>query len=86
MVRVTLGPDELPHAQQVLTGWQTHVSGPDALLVERADPRAVNEALGRSGLWAREIRRERATLESRFLHLTSACRSPKDSDDASAAR
>ncbi|MGI5143220.1 MULTISPECIES: ABC transporter ATP-binding protein [unclassified Streptomyces] len=86
VVRVTLSPDELPHAQEVLTGWQTHVSGPDALLVEQADPRTVNEALGRSGLWAREIRRERATLESRFLHLTSECRSPKEFDDAPAAR
>lgn len=84
-VRVMLSRDDLGPALAVLAGWQARASGPGELRVEGADPREVNQALGQVGLWAYEIYRECATLESRFLCLTSDTPSPRDSD-ASAAR
>ncbi|MGW1800986.1 ABC transporter ATP-binding protein [Streptomyces sp. NPDC001984] len=70
-VRVTVDPADLARAQQLLAAWQTHPTGPGQLLIDGAEPRAVNQVLGRAGLWAHEVSRERGTLETRFLHLTA---------------
>jgi ABC-2 type transport system ATP-binding protein len=40
------------------------------LVVDAADGREVNEALGRGGIWARQIRVEHPGLEELFLRLT----------------
>ena len=40
------------------------------MLVEAADGRAVNQALGQAGIWARQILLERPALEEAFLSLT----------------
>jgi ABC-2 type transport system ATP-binding protein len=79
-VRVVVDPAEqhaalalLPHARP---------DGPDGLLVETADGRAVNEVLGRAGIWARQIVLERPGLEQAFLELTG----PPEVDHAPAPR
>jgi len=63
-----------PSAQTLLAGagWPLRTDGPDALLVEAADGREVNQALGRGGVWARQLLVERPGLEEAFLHLIDA--------------
>lgn len=84
-VRVTVDPADLGRAAQVLAGHRTHAVGPSELVVHEAEPRAVNEALGRAGVWAHEVRREFGALESRYLRLTADNRN-REVPDASAAR
>ncbi|WP_052433345.1 ABC transporter ATP-binding protein [Streptacidiphilus carbonis] len=79
-VRVTVDPADLARAQQLLAAWPTHPTGPGQLLVDSGDPRAVNEVLGRAGLWAHELRRDSGGLENRFLHLTADTRNSEVSD------
>ncbi|GAA0329250.1 ABC transporter ATP-binding protein [Actinoallomurus spadix] len=69
-VRVILDEADRDRAREVLAGRRTRTDGPGTLLVEEADGRQVNEALGRAGLWAREILVERPGLEEAFLTLT----------------
>ena len=54
-VRVVLRPADRPAAQRLLAGWPARADGADALLVDTADGRGVNEALGRGGIWAAQI-------------------------------
>ncbi len=63
-------PADQPAALALLARWPTRADGPDALLVEGGDGRAVNELLGRAGIWARQIVLERPGLEEAFLELT----------------
>ena len=69
-VRAALDPADLDPALALLASWQARADGPDAVLVETSDGRAVNEALGRAGIWARQIVLERPKLEEAFLELT----------------
>ena len=73
-VRVVLEVADQPSAQTLLAGagWPLRTDGPDALLVEAADGREVNQALGRGGVWARQLLVERPGLEEAFLHLIDA--------------
>ncbi|MCO5970931.1 ABC transporter ATP-binding protein [Actinoallomurus soli] len=70
-VRVVLDEGDRDRAREVLAGRRARVDGPGTLLVEEADGREVNEALGRAGVWAREILVERPGLEEAFLTLTA---------------
>ena len=63
----------LPHAR---------AEGPGGLLIESVDGRAVNEMLGRAGIWAQQIVLERPRLEEAFLELTG----PPEVDHAAAQR
>jgi ABC-2 type transport system ATP-binding protein len=78
-VRVVVDPADQAAALALLTHWPARADGPDALLVEAADGRAVNEMLGQAGIWARQIVLERPGLEQAFLELTG-------SDHAAATR
>ena len=69
-LRVVIDPADQPSALALLRRWPVRAEGADALLVETADGRAVNEALGRGGVWAGQILRERAGLEEAYLQLT----------------
>jgi hypothetical protein len=70
VVRVVLDEAEQDTARELLSGWPVRTDGPAALMVDGAGGREVNEALGRGGLWARQIRVERPGLEAAFLRLT----------------
>lgn len=90
-VRVAVDPEEVAEARQVLSGWTTRSGGPGRLLVEGAEPREVNQTLGRAGLWAHELTHDQARLEERFLHLTTddpvrPPDPPRGASDAAAAR
>jgi ABC-2 type transport system ATP-binding protein len=69
-VRVVVQPADHDGALALLTRWPARADGPDALLVETGDGRAVNEVLGQAGIWARQIVLERPGLEQAFLELT----------------
>jgi ABC-2 type transport system ATP-binding protein len=69
-VRVVLAEADLDAARALLGGRPVRTDGPDTLVVEDAEGRAVNEALGRGGVWAHQIRVERPGLEEAFLRLT----------------
>jgi ABC-2 type transport system ATP-binding protein len=69
-VRVSLDPPDLPAALALLARWPARADGPGDVLVEGADGRAVNETLGRGGIWARQITLARPGLEETFLTLT----------------
>ncbi|MCO5992006.1 ABC transporter ATP-binding protein [Actinoallomurus rhizosphaericola] len=81
-VRVVLDEGDRDRAREVLAGRPARVDGPGTLLVEEADGREVNEALGRAGVWAREILVERPGLEEAFLTLTAT----EEDDRATPAR
>lgn len=90
-VRVVVRPADQPAAQRLLASWPTRSDGPAALLVDTADGRQVNEALGRGGIWAEQISIERTGLEETFLALTGAdagpaSASPGETADAPAPR
>lgn len=82
VVRVVLEEAELNAARTLLADWPVRTDGPEMLLVEGAGGREVNEALGRGGVWARQIRIERPGLEEAFLRLTVT----EEKNDAPAAR
>jgi ABC-2 type transport system ATP-binding protein len=71
-LRVVIDPRDQPSALALLGRWPTRACGPDAVLVEAADGREVNEVLGRGGIWASQILPERAGLEEAYLHLTQS--------------
>jgi hypothetical protein len=73
-------PADVPAALALLP--HSRPEGPDGLLVEAVDGRAVNEALGRAGIWAHQIVLERPRLEEAFLELTG----PPEVDHATAPR
>jgi ABC-type multidrug transport system ATPase subunit len=81
-VRVVLDEAEQAPALRLLAGWPVRTDGPEMLVVEGAGGREVNEALGRAGLWARQIRVERTGLEEAFLRLTVT----EEDDNAPAPR
>jgi ABC-2 type transport system ATP-binding protein len=69
-VRVILSSGDQPAARLLLGRWPVQAIGTDGLLVETASGRAVNEALGRGGVWAHQVLLERPGLEETFLQLT----------------
>jgi ABC-2 type transport system ATP-binding protein len=71
-VRVVLAPADQPTARTLLARWPLRTDGPDTLLVEAPDGGEVNEALGRGGVWARQVLVEHPGLEETFLHLTGS--------------
>jgi ABC-type multidrug transport system ATPase subunit len=79
-VKVTVAAGDLVQAQQLLARWPTRVVGPGRLVVDRAEPCAVNETLGRAGVWAHEVCLARSGLESHFLRLTADHQGPEDRD------
>jgi ABC-2 type transport system ATP-binding protein len=85
-VRVVLRPADQPAAQRLLAGWCARADGTDALLVDTADGRQVNEALGRGGIWADQISVERTGLEDTFLALTGSGPGIEEVADAPAVR
>ncbi|WP_308011787.1 ABC transporter ATP-binding protein [Actinacidiphila acidipaludis] len=73
VVRVVLAPADRTEARTLLAArFPVRDKGPDALLVGAGDGRAVNELLGRAGVWAHQIRVERSDLEDAFLDLTTS--------------
>ncbi|MFI1092038.1 ABC transporter ATP-binding protein [Streptomyces sp. NPDC020917] len=71
VVRIVLAPAEQPSARELLAErFTVAAAGPDAIVVKGDDGRAVNETLGRGGVWAHQIRVERSGLEEAFLDLT----------------
>jgi ABC-2 type transport system ATP-binding protein len=70
VVRVVLDETDLPAALGLLSDWAVRAEGRETLLLDGADGRAVNRALGAAGIWARQIRIERPSLEEAFLRLT----------------
>lgn len=64
-------PAVLPAAAAAVAaaGWQVHVAG-DCLVVDSADPAAVNRRLGEAGIWASELSVDAQNLEDVFLALT----------------
>jgi hypothetical protein len=70
-MRVVVSVNDQPLARTLLARWPLRTDGPDALLVDHTDGGEVNEVLARGGVWARQIRIERAGLEEAFLHLTA---------------
>jgi ABC-2 type transport system ATP-binding protein len=69
-LRVVIDPADQPSALALLRRWPVRADGADALLVETASGREVNEALGLGGVWASQILPERAGLEEVYLELT----------------
>jgi ABC-2 type transport system ATP-binding protein len=84
-VRVLLRPADQPAAQRLLAGWSAQPDGADALLVDTADGRRVNEVLGRGGIWADQVSVERAGLEETFLAMTGTGPGFEETADAPAA-
>jgi ABC-2 type transport system ATP-binding protein len=84
-VRVTVDPADVAEAAGLLAGYRYWSVGSGRLLVEDADPREINQRLGRAGVWAREVCREPEALENRFLSLTAGDQN-REGSDASAAR
>jgi ABC-2 type transport system ATP-binding protein len=79
-LRVVVDPADVPTALALLP--HARPDGPGGLLVEAVDGRAVNEVLGRAGIWAHQIVLERPRLEEAFLELTG----PPEVDHAAAPR
>ncbi len=69
-VRVLVEPAEQDAAVLALGRWVARADGADGVLTQTADGRAVNQALGQAGIWARQILLERPGLEEAFLSLT----------------
>jgi ABC-2 type transport system ATP-binding protein len=69
-LRVVIDPADQSSALALLHRWPVRADGADALLVETASGREVNEALGRGGVWASQILPDRAGLEEAYLELT----------------
>jgi len=69
-VRVLVAPAERDAAVAALARWAARADGADGVLTDTADGRAVNQALGQAGIWARQILLERPALEAAFLSLT----------------
>jgi ABC-2 type transport system ATP-binding protein len=84
-VRVVLRPADQPAARRLLDGWSAQPDGADALLVDTADGRRVNEVLGRGGIWADQVTVERAGLEETFLAMTGTGSGFEEAADAPAA-
>jgi hypothetical protein len=57
-------------AVAALARWAARADGADGVLTDTEDGRAVNQALGQAGIWARQILLERPALETAFLSLT----------------
>jgi ABC-2 type transport system ATP-binding protein len=81
-LRLVIDPADQPSALALLDRWPARADGPDAVLVEAAAGREVNEVLGRGGVWASQILPERAGLEETFLQLTET----RETNDATARR
>jgi ABC-2 type transport system ATP-binding protein len=81
-LRLVIDPADQPSALALLRRWPARADGPDAVLVEAAAGREVNEVLGRGGVWASQILQERAGLEEAFLQLTET----RETNDATARR
>jgi ABC-2 type transport system ATP-binding protein len=81
-LRLVIDPADLPSALALLDRWPARADGLDAVLVEAAAGREVNEVLGRGGVWASQIRPERPGLEEAFLQLTET----GETTDATARR
>jgi ABC-2 type transport system ATP-binding protein len=71
MVRVVLDEADHDTALRLLARWPVRTEGPGTLVVDDTEGREVNEALGRGGVWARQVRVERPGLEEAFLRLTA---------------
>lgn len=69
-VRVQVDPAEQAAALALLRQWRVTADGPGSLLIESADVRMVNAALGGGGVWAKQVTNERSGLEETFLRLT----------------
>ena len=82
LLRLVIDPADQPSALALLHRWPARADGPDAVLVEAAAGREVNEVLGRGGVWASQILPERAGLEEAYLQLTET----RETDDATARR
>lgn len=85
-VRVVVPESDQPRARGLLVRWPLRTDSLGTLLVEHADGRDVNEALGRGGVWAAEIAVERVGLEEAFLNLTAGAAAVEGAGDAAAAR
>ncbi|HEY0542076.1 MAG TPA: ABC transporter ATP-binding protein [Actinoallomurus sp.] len=71
MVRVVLDEADHDTALGLLARWPVRTEGPGTLVVDDTEGREVNKALGRGGVWARQVRVERPGLEEAFLRLTA---------------
>jgi len=69
-VRVLVTAAEQDAAVAALARWAARADGEDGVLTGTPDGRAVNQALGQAGIWARQILLERPALEAAFLSLT----------------
>lgn len=86
VVRVVLAPADRAAARTLLSGsFPVRAEDSDALVVGSGDGHAVNELLGRGGVWAHEIRVERSGLEGAFLALTGPG-GEEEVDDAASPR
>jgi ABC-2 type transport system ATP-binding protein len=83
-VRVAVDPADQAAALALLARWHARPQGSGAVFVEGADGATVNQALGRGGIWAREITTARSGLEETFLRMTQA--TGTQVDHAAAAR
>jgi ABC-2 type transport system ATP-binding protein len=82
VVRVLLAPADQERACALLGDrFSLRTEGPDAVVVQGTEGRAVNELLGRGGVWVHQIRVERSGLEDAFLDLTGDAPHP-DADTA----
>jgi ABC-2 type transport system ATP-binding protein len=70
-VHVTVVPDDLALAQQLLADWSVRVDDEGDLVVDVTDGRLVNQRLGAGGVWAERVEAVRPSLEEVFLDLTS---------------
>jgi ABC-2 type transport system ATP-binding protein len=69
-VRALVTAAEQDAAVAALARWAARADGADGVLTGTEDGRAVNQALGQAGIWARQILLERPALETAFLSLT----------------
>lgn len=77
VVRAVVAPGDQEEACELLRDcFSLRTDGSDALLVQCGDGHAVNEILGRGGVWAHQIRVERSGLEDAFFELTGETPEP----------
>jgi ABC-2 type transport system ATP-binding protein len=69
-IRVKVRPEEEETAGRLLERFEVTKEAAGVLLVTADSGRAVNEALGRGGVFADSVAEERSGLEERFLALT----------------
>ena len=69
-VHVDVAPNERAVATLLLRDWPVRAGDAGELVVDTADARAVNEQLGRGGVWATRLAVVRPSLEDVFLALT----------------